>query len=549
MAAINKAFVPDDDFKETSRRQDRSTTTLNKDTAICHVDIEGRIDDSTARKLSQILATLPALLGAFVLGTYLGWASPVMPQMKIAANNNNLTTAKSSNGAVNELLDEKQERNIWHLLLDEDQMSWVGSLINVGAVVGCLCGGFLMDKFGRKVILAVVFMLYTIGYLLITLAVDPSMLYIGRIVGGLAGGMCCVVAPSYIGETTTISMRGALGMLFSAMMSAGILATSLLGWLDWRWISAICTVFPVLVLVGVVFVPDSPYFLVKQGRLEEAEVALLWLRGQNYNYVKAELSRIEALIMEDAAQESRFSDIIKPAVYKPVLIGIGLMVFQQLSGINAALFNSVEIFRLSGSSLDGLVSAVILNFVLLIAALSSSILVERLGRKILFLVSEGLTCLSVVALGGYFYVLENDPETAQKFGWVPLTLLIIFIAVFAAGVGPLPWLVAGEVMPAKFKGPGSSIVAFTNWITSFIVTKVFIDMQRSLTNAGTFWVFGSLCFIGILFGVFILPETKGKTPEQIQSLFSTNSDDVTEERQQKTASSGGVEQQQQPSRF
>ena len=209
-----------------------------------------------------------ALLGAFVLGTYLGWASPVMPQMKIAANNNNLTTAKSSNGAVNELLDEKQERNIWHLLLDEDQMSWVGSLINVGAVVGCLCGGFLMDKFGRKVILAVVFMLYTIGYLLITLAVDPSellflyfllhntlhdlqtpyepnirivtrmivppkkgiitrlncctrkkkkinrkkhfniknvhvygpgMLYIGRIVGGLAGGMCCVVAPSYIG--------------------------------------------------------------------------------------------------------------------------------------------------------------------------------------------------------------------------------------------------------------------------------------------------------------------------------------------------------------
>lgn len=115
-----------------------------------------------------------ALLGAFVLGTYLGWASPVMPQMKIAANNN-LTTAKSSNG-VNELVDEKQEGNIWHLLLDEDQMSWVGSLINVGAVVGCLCGGFLMDKFGRKIILAVVFMLYTVGYLLITLAVDPSEL-------------------------------------------------------------------------------------------------------------------------------------------------------------------------------------------------------------------------------------------------------------------------------------------------------------------------------------------------------------------------------------
>jgi SP family facilitated glucose transporter-like MFS transporter 8 len=100
------------------------------------------------------------------------------------------------------------------------------------------------------------------------------------------------------------------------------------------------------------------------GRLDEAEGSLLWLRGNNHNYVKAELSRIEALVAEDAAQDFKFSDIIRPGVYKPVLIGIGLMVIQQLSGINAALFNSVDIFRLSGSSLDGLVSAVILNFVL-----------------------------------------------------------------------------------------------------------------------------------------------------------------------------------------
>ncbi|XP_057375684.1 facilitated trehalose transporter Tret1-like [Daphnia carinata] len=525
MAAINKAFVPEDDFKET-RRQDRPTP-MHKGT-VCHVDIEG-IDDSKAPKIPQILATLPALFGAFVLGTYLGWCSPVQPQLK------------SANGTMT--ASDEDQQSVWHLLLDEDQMSWVGSLINVGAVVGCLCGGFLMDRFGRKVILAAVFLLYTAGWLLITLGVHASMLYVGRIVGGLAGGVCCVVAPSYIGETSTMSMRGALGMLFSAMMSAGILATSLLGWLDWRWISAICTIFPVVVLVGVIFVPDSPYFLMKQGRQGDAECSLLWLRGDDYNYVKAELSRIEALIVEDAAQESRFSDITRPAVYKPVLIGIGLMVLQQLSGINAALFNSVEIFHLSGSSLDGLVSAVILNFVLLVAALSSSILVERLGRKVLFLLSETLTCLSVVALGGYFYVLENDRETAQRFGWVPLTLLIFFIAVFAAGVGPLPWLVSGELMPAKFKGPGSSIVAFTNWITSFVVTKVFIDMQRSLTNAGTFWVFGILCFIGILFGIFILPETKGKTPEQIQALF------VSDGKALENRENANHSTEQRPSRF
>lgn len=177
----------------------------------------------------------------------------------------------------------------------------------------------------------------------------------------------------------------------------------------------------------------------------------------------------------------------------------------------------------------------------LVAALSSSILVERLGRRILFLLSEVLTCLSVFALGGYFYVLDSDPETAKRFGWVPLTLLIFFIAVFAMGVGPLPWLVSGEVMPAKFKGPGSSIVAFTNWIASFVVTKVFVDMQRSLTNAGTFWVFGSLCFIGILFGLLVLPETKGKTSEQIQALFgnSVNGDKGNDSNKNDASNSSG----------
>ncbi len=112
-----------------------------------------------------------ALLGAFVLGTYLGWASPVMPQLKLTNNNSTTTTT-----GVNELpaADEEQDGNVWHLLLDEDQMSWVGSLINVGAVVGCLCGGYLMDRFGRKVILAVVFLLYIVGFLLVTLAVVPS---------------------------------------------------------------------------------------------------------------------------------------------------------------------------------------------------------------------------------------------------------------------------------------------------------------------------------------------------------------------------------------
>lgn len=128
----------------------------------------------------------------------------------------------------------------------------------------------------------------------------------------------------------------------------------------------------------------------------------------------------------------------------------------------------------------------------------------------------------MLAFGGYFYALEYLPETTRRLGWIPLPLLLFYITVFAIGVGPLPWLVAAEVMPTKFKGPASSIVTCANWIASFIVTKVFINMQRSLTNAGAFCLFGGLCFTGILFGFFVLPETKGKTPQQIQALFTTD---------------------------
>lgn len=134
-----------------------------------------------------------------------------------------------------------------------------------------------------------------------------------------------------------------------------------------------------------------------------------------------------------------------------------------------------------------------------------------------------LTSISVFALGGYFYVVENDRETAQRLGWIPVPLLIFYIAVLGIGVGPLPWLVSAEVMPTRFKGPGSSIVASSNWIASFIVTKAFINMQRSLTNAGTFWLFGGLTSMGILFGLFFLPETEGKTRQEIQDLFNKDS--------------------------
>ena len=125
-------------------------------------------------------------------------------------------------------------------------------------------------------------------------------------------------------------------------------------------------------------------------------------------------------------------------------------------------------------------------------------------------------------LGGYFYLSEHDRESAALVGWLPLTLLLIFLAAINMGIGPLAWIVSNEVLPDILKGPGSSIAAFFNWLTSFIITKTFVDLQRDLGTAGAFWFYGSCSVLGILFGLFLQPETGGLTSDEIQSLLYSN---------------------------
>jgi facilitated trehalose transporter len=152
---------------------------------------------------------------------------------------------------------------------------------------------------------------------------------------------------------------------------------------------------------------------------------------------------------------------------------------------------------------------------------ASLVLVRCLKRRTLFILSELLSCASMMVLGGYFFIRDHDKDLAATLGWLPLVSLVSYIGAVAMGVAPLAWLMSNEILPPKFKGPGSSIVGATYWISAFTVTKTFVDLGRAVTTAGTFWFYGCVCAVGILFGIFILPETKGKTSEEIQSMFST----------------------------
>ena len=151
--------------------------------------------------------------------------------------------------------------------------------------------------------------------------------------------------------------------------------------------------------------------------------------------------------------------------------------------------------------------------------LAAAILVRRMKRRTLFILSEAISSTSMMVLGGFFFIRKNDNDLADSLGWLPLVAVICFISGIGIGLQPLSWLIPNEILPANFKGPGSSIIGVCYWISAFVVTKTFVDLERAITTAGAFWFYGCVCAIGVLFGILILPETKGKTPEQIQAHF------------------------------
>jgi len=208
---------------------------------------------------------------------------------------------------------------------------------------------------------------------------------------------------------------------------------------------------------------------------------------------------------------------------------LALMSFPQVIGINAALFNSVDIFKSAGSDLDPLVSAVILNAIQLGMTLVSSVLITRLGRRILFLSSQLICAISITALGAYFYIQQTDEETAKSIGWLPLASLMIYIGSFAFGSGPIPWVMTGEIVPRKVKSLGVSLATLTNWGWAFIISKTYVNLKDAITPAGAFWLYGGMCALGVLFSIFLLPETKDKTNEEIQAFFGTKPAEQREE--------------------
>ncbi|XP_028048848.1 facilitated trehalose transporter Tret1 isoform X2 [Monomorium pharaonis] len=447
---------------------------------------------------TQILAALSVSLGSMQVGYSSSYTSPALVSMR------DNTTAGFE--------------------VTKHMSMWVGSLMPLSALIGGIAGGPLIEYIGRKkTILATAFP-FIGSWLLIAMAQNIPMVLAGRALCGFAVGIASLALPVYLGETIQAEVRGTLGLMPTVFGNTGILLCFVAGmYLDWRNLALIGATLPLPFLILMFVIPETPRWYISKGKTKMSRKSLQWLRGKDTD-ITDELTMIEKihqeyLDSERSGSQNVISELSKSKHLRPLLISLGLMLFQQMSGINAVIFYTVQIFQDAGSTIDENISTIIIGIVNFISTFVAASVIDKLGRKMLLYISAVLMALTLFSLGGFFYVKSLDVDVTA-FGWLPLVSLIVYVIGFSLGFGPIPWLMMGEILPAQIRGSAASIATSFNWMCTFIVTKTFEDVIGLIGAHGTFWMFGIIVVVGFVFVIISVPETRGRSLEEIEKKFT-----------------------------
>ncbi|XP_017087834.2 facilitated trehalose transporter Tret1 [Drosophila bipectinata] len=432
----------------------------------------------------QFVAGLIAALGAFCLGCVIGWSGPVELEVK---------AGKAYNFTPNTVE--------WGL---------TGSLMTLGGAFSCIPVGVLISKIGRKITMLGLVIPFMLGWACIIYPLHIAMLLIGRFVVGFCGGSFCVAAPVYNTEIAELRFRGIQGCFFQLMVVHGILYAFVAGaFCKVMLFNIACAVWPIIFFVLFFFMPESPVYLQQKGKSEQAEKSLKYLRGKDAD-VSGEMKEIAAESNKD--KEPIGKAMCRKATKKGLFISIMLMLFQQMTGINAIMFYSTSIFEAAGSTLEPRFATIVIGVVQVFATVTAIFLIERVGRKILLLVSAFMMGLSTLTMCLYFGMLMD-----KKIGWLALVALCLFIIGFSLGFGPIPWAVNAELFAEDAKTLAGGIAGTCNWVFAFCVTLLFPILNEKLGACPCFGIFAGFAVAAIVFILFLVPETKGKTLNEIQA--------------------------------
>jgi SP family xylose:H+ symportor-like MFS transporter len=408
------------------------------------------------------------------------------------------------------------------------ETGWAISSALVGCLIGAFFSDFLSDTFGRKVTMIITSILFILNSVGTAFPTSFTMFVIFRIIGGIGVGIASMVVPMYIAEIAPPRRRGALVGNYQLAIVIGIVVVYFVNYfialqgdadwnlnIGWRWMFGSEIIPSILFLIFIFLIPESPRWLFQKG---ETSKAILVLQKLN---TAEEVAQVQSEIENSLHQEDKnqWKHLGNPIFKKVLFVGVGLSIFQQLTGINAILYYAPEIFKSLGSSTDvSLLETSILGVVNLLFTLLAIRLVDKMGRKpLLYIGSIGMTiALAAVGLFIYFNAIGN---------WV-LPFLLLFMASFSISWGPIVWVLLSEIFPNKIRSLALAISVFIQWVANFVVTQVFPSLvenqwlKDNFNGAFPFYLFSIICLFSIFFINKYLPETKNKSLEEINELWN-----------------------------
>ncbi|XP_031622887.1 facilitated trehalose transporter Tret1-like isoform X1 [Contarinia nasturtii] len=414
-----------------------------------------------------------------------------------------------------------------------EEASWIASLPYAGGIIGNIVFGFVINKFGRKIPIFLLAFPSFLSWLMILFASNSLHLCVARFINGIVSGCSSIATPLFLAEISSDRIRGAI---LATLVSCSIIGT-LLSFVFGHFFHYYITPKITLVIIAlfaffILFFPESPVFLVKRNRISEAKKSIRFYQSlrrdriEDNDVLQQELKKLETIFASEAEVYSnngvrafRWTDLNTKIARKALLIGIVLCTLQQCGGGVAYASYAAKIFQETGSNMSPNVSAIVTGAIEFAGILVAVYLIDRAGRKFLYKISTFGMASGLIIFGIYVH-LKSLNYNVETFNWIPLTCFSFILFIMPWAVSSLPFGVVPEIMPEQLKDFGWSFCMTLLWIWAFIMVKFFPFLNETLGMHGTLYAFATVCLSGALFVITYLPETKGKSYEEIMELLN-----------------------------